>query len=241
MVVAIGPWDRRQHVRLDGLVIRSGENWHYGEYSDAPFDASGLQISGTADVVGCTFFDNRRGYALSTSDGSHLRAIGCRFVGNRNNQSLLNGTGTVHVGWYFGTGSALFANCEFSGNYALDGGGLGVQCATRVVNCSFYGNHADFDGGAIYAAPWSCPSLVVENSILWQNESDQDPVVSVDRSRTSLRIDACLFLGGSASSDGTGNIEGPPFFADPRGPDGSRARSTTTSRCSAARRRSTRA
>ena len=35
-----------------------------------------------------------------------------------------------------------------------------------------------------------------------------------------MRIDSSLFLGGSSSPFGTGNVEGPPDLADPDGADG---------------------
>ena len=47
-----------------------------------------------------------------------------------------------------------------------------------------------------------------------------DPDILVVGSTTALRVDYSLFRGGSWSSWGTGNVEGPARLADPEGADG---------------------
>ena len=220
LVLAIGPWDHRESVRLDGLVFAGGFGGRVSNGSTFPFTGSGVMLLGSVDIAGCTFTDIRRGCALDVVQGSDVRVVGCRFLGNHATvDSGSYGMGACRIG---GDGNssakAVFADCEFTGNSAVRGAGIVTSGATWVWNCTFYGNSAEQEGGAIEAY-YHCPRLIVGNSLLWGNHAASDPDISVV-GQTYFRVDSSLFQGGSTSSWGTGNIEGPPRLFDPEGPDG---------------------
>jgi hypothetical protein len=220
LVLAIGPWDPRESARLDGLVIRSGFGGPLLGGTTFPLDATGVELQGSVDVVGCTFADNRRGTTLLAGEGSDLRVVGCRFLGNQGQSfSGSYGSGICNPGWLGNDGRALFANCEFSGNATARGGAICTSVATRIVNCTFYGNSAVGEGGAVYQ-DWGCPELVVENSLFWGNTAPVDPDISLRPTAAVPRVDFSLFAGGATSSWGVGNVEGPARLLDPEGPDG---------------------
>jgi hypothetical protein len=220
LVLAIGPWERRESVRLDGLVFASGFGGPMSSGSTFPFTGSGVMLQGSVDVVGCTFTDIRRGCALDAFEGSDLRVVGCRFLGNHGTSgSGSYGMGTCRVsGDGNSSGQAVFANCEFTGNSTVRGAAILTSAATWVRSCTFYGNSAEQEGGALQAY-YHCPSLIVENSLLWDNHAPSGPDISV-AGQAYLRVDFSLFQGGSTSPWGTGNVDGPPRLFDPEGPDG---------------------
>jgi hypothetical protein len=135
------------------------------------------------------------------------------------------------------------ANAVFSGNRAHNhGAGISVavgdgdesaSCSVGVVNATLAGNQAAQSGGGLYMdmpSPGSC-DVEVANSILWGNEAgtsgaqiaqtNADPLV-----RHSLIEGASVDQDGDGDAwndllgtDGGGNLDADPRFADANGPD----------------------
>ncbi len=104
--------------------------------------------------------DRGAGIFCSNSGGPDY-ITGCRIHGNRVEQG--DGGGAFCEMY----SSGFFANCIFSGNTAVNGGGLYSEQVVgdpQITNCTYSGNVATVEGGGLWMVkPW------VVNSIFWGN------------------------------------------------------------------------
>ncbi len=211
--------------RMDGFTIRGGN-------ADSSFpngDGGGLWIpfanSGSIDVIGCRFEDNR---ALSAgggvySDSSRIkRIIGCTFEGNR--------AGSGGGGGFGGNPTGLtVANCLFIANLGGstggigNGGGMALSGGTcLIVNSTFSQNglqSSSARGGAGVALTASDSDPTFSNCIFWQNVDGQgftDERAQIDRTNSSTPdpvVQFSLVQGLTTSFLGAGNnIAADPLF-----------------------------
>ena len=162
----------------------------------------------TTTFLGCAFQAN-----TSASGGAiysflaTLTLLNCTLTGN----SAAGNGGAVHLH----DTNASFTNCVFSGNEAAVGAGISnvelFNQQTTVANCTFGGNVAASQGGAFRN---SSGTMLVVNSVLWDNEPDS---FANDGIGASLTIEYSCVQGGAA---GVGNISEDPLWVDPAGPDG---------------------
>ncbi len=171
--------------------------------------------AGSGLTVGnCLFVKNRavnlgRGGAVYNESGDLTAFSRCRFAGN---VAESDGGALYHVvgvDWYGGGGAFTMTNCAFSGNSARRGGALYrlSQGEFQFVNCTLAANEAH-TGGALYN---DVGAATLKNCILWLNKPDQ-----IYGLGGRAKLTFCDVQGGS---DGEGNIDADPRFADVTGPD----------------------
>ncbi|MHC4620635.1 MAG: S8 family serine peptidase, partial [Planctomycetota bacterium] len=126
--------------------------------------------------------------------------------------------------------SPTVTNCVFTDNTTEIGNGAGVAnwwASPTIVNCTFTANYAGYQGGGIWNISASSTPLL-ENCIFWGNQaygsgeevynySSADPNFSYCCIEGGINGTKC---GGDTSTDGGGNINADPNFADPNDPDG---------------------
>jgi hypothetical protein len=175
--------------------------------------------SGTNSITDTTFSKNKATPA-GTGDGGAIMAdesvtiTRCIFDQNQAGRS----------GTFAGSGatgkSAIFTNCIFSGNSALNGAGicingtLGALGTVTATNCTFTGNtlKSGGKGGAIYT---SMPSVdagtvfTVTNSILWGNAGN-----AIDRLGTTEPLPTVSYtdIDQTGYAGSSGNITSNPLF-----------------------------
>lgn len=135
-------------------------------------------------------------------------------------------------------------NALFNGNRAdSHGAGMSVMvgdgdnstsCSVGVVNATVSGNRAEQSGGGLYVdvAPSGSCDFEIANSILWGNEAGTSGAQIAQTNANSL-VTHSLIEGSSVDQDGDGdawndflgtdgggNIDADPRFADADGPDG---------------------
>ena len=118
-------------------------------------------------------------------------------------------------------------NAIFSGNRTLDpeqrgGGGMGNFRETPfLTNLVFYGNTSARDGGAILNIN-SDPTII--NTILWNNQADgeENELFSGGLPGGTPQVFSSIVEGGlpPGITDGGGNLDAAPLFADADGADG---------------------
>ena len=169
-------------------------------------------------VILCTFSDNSADYGGGMSNfWSSPNVTDCIFICNSADWGLADWGG----GMYNASSSPVVTDCIFSGNSAQYGGGMYnfLSSSPTITNCTFSGNSAD-NGGGMYNFWDNNPT--VTNCILWGNTSaslgneiyndTSTPVISY------CDIADCLPGGSwdtSLGSDGGGNLDINPCFADP--------------------------
>lgn len=175
---------------------------------------------------------NGGGFAANTANPTITNAI---FVGNT---AFAGGAIFNNAAVGGGMSSPTIVNAIFSGNSATDGGaifndggGIGTSSPT-ITNCSFFGNSASSSGGAILNATDSDNAeaeAAITNNIFFGNTAstgDQianfGPATQPTVSYTDIEdgISGISENDGSSTTDGGGNIDQDPQFADPDGPDG---------------------
>ena len=176
--------------------------------------------SGTNSITDTTFSKNKA-TPTGTGDGGAIMAdesvtiTRCIFDQNQAGRS----------GTFAGSGetgkSAIFTNCIFSGNSALNGAGIcinGTSGALGIVtatNCTFTGNtlKSGGKGGAIYTSKPSVDAnsvFTVTNSILWGNAGN-----AIDRLGTTEPLPTVSYtdIDQTGYAGSSGNITGNPLFA----------------------------
>jgi parallel beta-helix repeat protein len=182
-------------------------------------------------VIDCTFTENRSGIK-----GGKLTVIGCTFTDNstttwagglRHAGGLILGctfrNNTGSTGGGISTGHGIVANCLFANNSAARGAGL--FCGEPVIaNCTFVDNVATEEGGGIFSCSYGAP--LVSNCIFRGNSAgiSGDQLFFCDYEGLGVPRIAFTNVEGSGGSsawdpvlgtDGGGNIDADPMFADP--------------------------
>jgi hypothetical protein len=175
-------------------------------------------------VVNCTFTANSAGAGagIYIYDHSDLTVANCAFIGN----IAEDGGGAVVIS----SSRPSMINCTFAGNAANTGGALYICCSgnATLTNCTFTANCAGV-GGAI--ANCCNGTLTVINCVLWDNWAPtgreiallmlnnlgSEAMVSYSNVRGG---EGAVYVGQDCTLEwGDGNIDMPPLFADPDGPD----------------------
>ena len=171
----------------------------------------------SSTVTGCTFTDNWASYGGGMSNVSSSPTVtGCTFTGNLAYSSggMLNSANSVPI----------VSNCTFTDNWAYTAGGgmRNSQSNPTVINCTFSGNSADDYGGGMSNSYYSSPA--VSNCILWGNSASNSHEIYNDVSYPSTPVISYCDIAGclpggswdsSLGTDGGGNIDTDPYFADP--------------------------
>ena len=176
-------------------------------------------------ALNCTFSRNSvswYGGAIESWNADSLTLTNCIFRGN----SAGEGGGV----YSFNTNCTLI-NCIFTGNSAKGGdrkqgygGGIYNEImpfsekAIVVTNCTFVGNSAVADtGGGIYHYSYYYDSLIVTNSILWDNSdaSGTSESAQIYADNKPPVINYCSIQGLTGSFGGSGNHGEDPLFLDP--------------------------
>jgi predicted outer membrane repeat protein len=159
-------------------------------------------ISGnTSNVFGGGMF-NSYYYSLTVTN--------CTFIGN-----TAGGYRGYGGGGMFNAGedsNPSVINCTFIGNSASRGAGMcNNDNSLTVTNCTFSGNKASENGGGMYNAYYTSPT--VTNCILWGDEPDE--IYNYKASPTVTYSDV---QGGWPDANNT-NIDADPYFVDANNPD----------------------
>jgi hypothetical protein len=213
-----GVWSDTGDHDLDGVIFLG---------NIAGLDGGALAIAGGAPrVVECTFRLNlaARGGAIAASGRAVPGVVSCTF---EENGAL---SGAAQGGALFCGGAGFdVVNSVFTTNVAVEGGALHNQDGScRIATSSFNGNIAG-RGGAIFdgAAEASGASIDLTNSILWGDiaTSAGPEIFRVGDPPTLVTSSDVQGSGGSGDgwdtdlgTDGGGNIDANPLFADDVGP-----------------------
>ena len=181
---------------VSGLTIRNGYTGGKGGgifcYNSSP--------TITNCVISCNYAGTYGGAIFCQSSSPQF--ISCIITGN----SARWDGGALEC-W---EGMPDFMNCIIADNNAMDGNGGGIDCYSNgdvmLTNCTLVKNSAD-SGGAVYC--WGS-NVVVNNSIVWANETDDGPQVAHDTTG-SVSISYSDVQDGWPG--GTGNIDVDPCFA----------------------------
>jgi hypothetical protein len=210
---------------LDGFTITGGyanvttlTDYHYG--------GGMLNDSVSPTIANCTFTSNGASYGGGMwNKGASPTMTNCTFA---NNTAI--GYQGCGGGMFNDTASPTIANCTFTNNTAIGGGdgyGGGMfngNSSLTVTNCTFTNNAATGGGGMFHDEA----SLTVTNCIFWNNSAPQKSEICAFGS-SSFKYCDIQGSGGSAQwdtalgTDGGGNIDADPLFANastPAGTDG---------------------
>ncbi len=230
---------------LDGFTITAGN----ADDASPHHRGGGMyNLSSNPTVTSCTFTGNSvesTGGGMYNL-GSSPTLTNCAFIANsagsfgggiendyKCNPTVTNCTFIENSAGSFGGGmdnwnqcNPTVTNCVFSGNSADDGGGMANDTSNPVVtNCTFSGNLAG-SGGGMYN--WYNSNPTVTNCIIWGNIAPNGDQIYNTSSCTPI-ISYCDIAGCDGSgpgwdtslgTDGGGNIDADPLFADPNGTDG---------------------
>ncbi len=198
---------------LEGFTITGGSNTGGGGVSC---------VASSPTVRNCIFLDNEamfEGGAMKFDFMCSPMILNCQFLSN---EAIFGGAISSI------SSTPTFSNCTFAGNTSLFSGTGGAidnlaMSDALINNCTFYGNTAG-SGGAV-ANTSSTP--VLSNCIMWNDAATSagneianfgaSPLIAysnVAGSGGSAAWDAAL------GTDGGGNIDADPMFADPLGADG---------------------
>jgi hypothetical protein len=178
-------------------------------------------------VANCTFIGNHgsAGGAMYNYNGAAPTVINCMFTSN-------TATGTGGAVYNRTGGVSTYINCTFSGNTGVNGAAMYNEYGTPVVtNCTFTSNTASGQGaagGAMYNYDLCSPS--VKNCIFWNNTAPSGAQIFTENGTPTFShcdIKGCGRSGAGWDSalgtDGGGNIDADPLFANaakPAGADG---------------------
>jgi len=169
------------------------------------------RVNPEATVANCRFVWNHAwsygGAVVSFGDATF---INCFFAGNQGRDG-----GAVHSDEC----SPVFRNCAFIGNRANCGGALhNEDTRPTVTNCTFVANHAQAGGGM-----YNERTAVITNCILWRNTAEfgtvQDAQIDYSHNNEPQIVSYCCVQGLDGRFEGTGNMDVPPRFVEPAGPD----------------------
>jgi parallel beta-helix repeat protein len=166
-------------------------------------------LDGWATIANCTITGNtanRGGGVCSSQQDSRPTIIACTIAGN----SAIQQGGGMYCS---GDSHPTVVNCAITSNTANDsGGGVGSSHSTpTITNCTIAGNSAS-DGRGLACDSAGYPStVVVGNSILWD---DGDEVWSNDDSTIVITYSDI-----QSGCPGQGNIDADPLFVDPANED----------------------
>ncbi|NOT00294.1 MAG: hypothetical protein HOP29_06665 [Phycisphaerales bacterium] len=215
-------------------------------YAGAQFGGAIYNFNSSPSISGCTFRENsaaKFGGAIAFADGSNAIvsqctfadnfveiAVGgalfvgesdvviahCTFTGNRNLFSFSNPGAAIT----FGFGTLTLTHCVFSGNTAVGSSGSTLALSGGVVdisNCAFSNNIVGPTGSAIRQD--SGGSTTINNSILHANTSGQ--IIVADPGSSTVTVRRSIVQGGLpvGVTDGGGNLNTDPLFADADGAD----------------------
>ncbi len=189
-------------------------------------EGGGIHSSFNCNLIltNCIFTGNssRAGGGIFSETYSNPMLINCSFISNSATSSEGGGGGMVNTGH----SNSMLTNCTFINNSATSGGGMANYAYSNqtVTGCTFTSNSAD-EGGGMYNSYHSNPR--VTNCIIWDNTSSWRGNEIYNYTSTPI-INYCDIAGSGGSgswdsnlgSDGGGNIDVDPLFADPNGPDG---------------------
>ena len=205
-------------VVLDGFTITAGI--HHGMCNQRSSPA----------IINCTFHGNQTeswGAGLSNINGNP-RLSRCTFIQNtaKYGGGIWNLKGSLVLTFCtFRENSAMYGgaiynyeyshpqifNCTFSGNSARSGASIhsNKNCRLKITNCTFTENSADWKGGVIHNIHYS--SLILTNSILWNNAPDDKEIVNYVKSNSTVRY--CNVQDGTGQLwFGEGCIDADPLF-----------------------------
>lgn len=199
------------------------------EFGGAVFNDS----TGSPTFRGCVFEGNlgvqQAGGVYTNSSGSPITLTNCIFRGNSSPTG-----GGMFIQFF-----ATLTGCVFTGNAATllggslgEGGGIYTIAGNPVLtNCTFTGNTAQ-QGGAMHftssGAVSSFPTLT--NCISWGNSAAfGNEIINFSTSRPTISFSDIQGSGGSGvgnwvtalGTDGGGNLDADPQFADANGSDAS--------------------
>jgi len=143
-----------------------------------------------------------------------------------NNCVISGNTATQGAGLRFYRSSPTLNHCQITGNDGTLGGGNGgglacVVSSNPTLNYCTISDNSALRGGAIWCYIGSHPT--VSNSIMW-NDSPQEVVFKKNNTANGLTVSytdikgdvgGVITNGNGAVTDGGGNINSDPFFADP--------------------------
>ncbi len=148
-------------------------------------------------------------YSPSPDMTTFLTINNCRFV---DGNCCDAGGGAFGVNFSEGTGGFTIKNCEFDGNYAIEGGafhiviGTAPQLKMLVDSCSFHDNHAEFVAvGVIYNYNANI-DFTVSNSIFLNNQAKNNGGVFCQSGagKTPVKFINCKFISNFAGNIFTG-------------------------------------
>ncbi|MFC1677795.1 right-handed parallel beta-helix repeat-containing protein [Planctomycetota bacterium] len=211
---------------LDGFTIRGGNAPSSDPFPGYARGAGMYNYNASLTIRNCIFTDNHigdYGGGMANVSGSNPRIINCVFSDNS-----ADGYGG---GVYNSYSDSTFINCVFTGNSAGNGAGMrNLESSPTITNCTFYNNSASSRGGAMHNA-YGDSSPVITNSILWGNSAVVDYNEVYNQSSypyfSYCNIKDCNLGAGTwdwdedIGTDGSGNIDSDPCFADSSDPDGS--------------------
>ncbi len=190
---------------VDGVTIKNcqiSENRCEGTYESRSAGGGVYCYIGSLNIINCSIIDN---------DADHGGGIGIWKCNTKTSSSIIN--------------------CVISGNaVSADGGGIyNKNSKPTIVNCTFSGNTAG-DGGGIANAINS--DSVITNCVVWNNSAtgQGDEIFNHSAGDNPNISYSCIQGSGGSTSwdtnlgtDGGGNVDGDPYFADsttPAGQDG---------------------
>ncbi|MCP4591409.1 MAG: right-handed parallel beta-helix repeat-containing protein [bacterium] len=205
---------------------------------------------GHPKLINCTFENNRAGHdggGLANHEG-YVTLIDCTFTGNvaandggglyvneywgRAGLTLRNCVfheNSADPAYGFGgavrvRGQASISNCIFGANLAFSGAGVySAWGDADITNSTFYGNRAIDDGAGAFGFGLD-GGIALTNCILWGNEStisaDLEDAQAAAWSGLLAIARSCLEGLDDYSTNGVGNLDDTPGFADAFGTDG---------------------
>lgn len=218
--------------QLDGFTITGG---NANDPSAGYGLGGGILIGSDPVIRHCeiisNYASNGGGVGIRTMSGNHKAAIlECAFTSN---SSTVAGALMITVSG--GTNSSYIANCTFRSNNSWNGGAFGFYattgastCNPTVYNCEVWNNSASLGAvmivrdasarltncsfsnnigwaGKLYSGFSGTRSVIIENSILWNDGIEVDNVAGAP-----FTINNCIVLGGYGL--GTNIMTGNPLF-----------------------------
>lgn len=214
---------------ITNCVIGGEENGNYAGWAGggiACFSTSALTIT-DCQIIGNEANDNAGG-GIYCSEDSSLTISNCKIEANHAlGESYPSYGGGIYVG-YNQSIPTIITNCTIAGNSATAGAGLFCENSSSIItNCTIISNNNTggvvTEGGGIYGY---YSSLIIKNSILWDNYSAEYPQIFLELS--SLEISYSDIEGGqdgihsgwlSTVEWEAGNINEDPLFVDTENAD----------------------
>ncbi len=213
--------DRSQRRPNHNVTVLSGDIGAVGSNSDNSYHVVvGSGTDNTAVLDGVTITGGNATGSTENMGGGLLNAAGspslrhCILIDN----VAMYGGGVCNLG-----GSPVLTNCRLIGNmsFYFGGGICNFDSNPVLISCTLSGNgnFTSADGGGIYCAGTSSPSL--NSTILWLNSRSGGTSESAQiyAGTGAPAVDYCCIQGWTGGLGGTGNIGQDPLFADADGAD----------------------